>query len=365
MPHSGQSVPSPRVRRAPPAQRVLIVDDSRTSREALETSLLTSPEVEIVGTAADGGEALQLARQLNPDVILLDLEMPGVDGFSFLKLLMVTQPTPVIVLSSHSSRENAFKALELGATDVIAKPESPAEFAELQELLLRKLRLIRNIKRERIALRPPPPQRERASQPITSRKRQSPRHLVVLGAATGGPAAVAEFMAQFSSNLDCAVVIAQHLPDRFTRTFAERLDRFSSLDVCEATDGAPILAGGALVCPGRSCIEIERRGERDLRVRLVEPEPGEVYVPNIDRLFRSASAVMGRNAIGVVLTGLGEDGVEGARSIVAAEGKVLVESEDQAIASDMPQAVLREGLAHAATTSAELAGAVRRLILGR
>jgi two-component system, chemotaxis family, protein-glutamate methylesterase/glutaminase len=334
---------------APPL-RVLVVDDSAYNRRNIADILASSVDIELIGKAADGEEALRLATTLKPDVITLDLEMPKMDGFTFLRILMSRQPTPVIVVSSYSQKENVFKALELGAVDFVAKPDrqvSP-DAVELREQILSKLEMIRNLR----------PAAGRVARGATAAGRQSltnevppvqtttpPRHVIVIGSSTGGPTALLDIFAKMPPRSTTALLVAQHMPDKFTRTFAERLDRKGACRVTEAQDMDRISAGSGAICPGRQCMEIELVPPTDLRLRVGVPGPGDRYVPSADRLFRSAARALGPRAIGVILTGMGDDGVEGARAIRQAGGMVIAESQETAVVYGMPGAAVRAGVA--------------------
>ncbi len=336
--------------------RLLIVDDSAYNRRNIASVFVGHPEVEVVGKAADGEEALRLATALKPDVITLDLEMPRMDGFTFLRILMSRQPTPVIVVSSYSQKENVFKALELGALDFVAKPDRQIapDAVEVREEILAKVMLVRS-------LRPPSavPSSRRVASGVWNEagkpewpdggapagKLQTPKHVVAIASSTGGPSALLELFGKMSLNSSSAFLIAQHMPDKFTRTFAERLDRRGPFRVSEAQDGDVVAARTAFVCPGRQCMEVAGSGPGELRVRVVSPLPSDRYVPSADRLLTSLARTAGPRAIGVVLTGMGEDGVEGAKAIRAAGGTVVAESAESAVVNGMPGAVIRAGAA--------------------
>jgi two-component system chemotaxis response regulator CheB len=330
--------------------RVLVVDDSVVNRRAITSRLTASGEVEVIARAADGNEALRLAYDLKPDVITLDLEMPRMDGFSFLRLLMASRPTPVIVVSSYSQKENVFKALELGAVDFVAKPDASigpgAE--DTLAVLLEKVLLFRETK-DRVNVRPsyvPPTASGR--RPDSALLAESPklaaRSLVGIVASTGGPSALSELFSQLSAKGSYAVLVAQHMPERFTRTFAERLDRKSVLAVREAQDGDVVGSQSAFVCPGRQCMEVDVGPGNQLRVRVVPPTPEDKYAPSGNRLLASVARVARSRAIGVVLTGMGDDGTEGARAIVEAGGIVIAESEETAVIYGMPGSAVRAGV---------------------
>ncbi|MCC6554882.1 MAG: chemotaxis response regulator protein-glutamate methylesterase [Polyangiaceae bacterium] len=331
--------------------RVLVVDDSAYNRRNIAEMLSGSEEIEVVGKAGDGDDALRQAAQLKPDVITLDLEMPRMDGFTFLRILMARQPTPVIVVSSYSQKENVFKALELGAIDFVAKPDRQfTPDAAIRKEIIQKVLLVRY-------LRPrAPPAVVRPSTPPVPRAPSEPRfavplrHLVAIGSSTGGPTALLEIFNRIPDRFPGAILVAQHMPDKFTRTFAERLDRRGGVRVVEAQDGEQVMSRKAYVCPGRMCMEIAVTPgsgyglSGDLRIRVGPPVPADRYVPSADRLFRSVAQVAGTRAVGIILTGMGDDGVTGARAIRAAGGTIVAESEETAVVYGMPGSAVRAGV---------------------
>jgi two-component system chemotaxis response regulator CheB len=334
--------------------RVLVVDDSAYNRRNIGDILASASDIELVGKAGDGEEALRLATTLRPDVITLDLEMPRMDGFTFLRILMSRQPTPVIVVSSYSQKENVFKALELGAVDFVAKPDrqvSP-DAHELKEQILSKMQMIRNLRAPPVRGRPSANTRVSGnieavpSAPPPVLGAVSPRNVVVIGSSTGGPTALIDIFAKMPARSLTALLVAQHMPDKFTRTFAERLDRKGALRVTEAQDMDVVSAGTGTICPGRQCMEIEMvPGTKEYRVRVSPASATDRYVPSANRLFRSAATALGHKAIGVVLTGMGDDGLEGAKAIRNAGGMIIAESAETAVVYGMPGAVVRAGVA--------------------
>jgi two-component system, chemotaxis family, protein-glutamate methylesterase/glutaminase len=343
----------------PAPLRVLVVDDSAFNRKNLVELLVASGKVEVVGKAADGEEALQLVAQLRPDALTLDLEMPRMDGFTFLRILMSKLPTPVIVVSSYSQKENVFKALELGAVDFVAKPDrqSDVDLRTISSELLQKLELVRSLRASSLGVRRamaslagvalPEPTRPEAVQP--------PRYVVGIASSNGGPAALVEIFARLGRRSRATMAIAQHMPDRFTKSFAERLDKRSQFSVVEATDGDRCTSARALVCPGRQCLEVVGSSFAELRCKVLAPTPEDRYVPSADRLLASVGRFATVRSVGVVLTGMGDDGLHGARVIREAGGVVLCESEQSAVVYGMPGAVVRAGLATHVLSLGEIA----------
>jgi two-component system chemotaxis response regulator CheB len=358
--------------------RVMVVDDSALNRRTIGDVLGALEGVEVVGKAADGDEALRLAASLVPDLITLDLEMPRMDGYTFLRLLMARQPTPVIVISGSSGRDSVGRALELGAIDYVAKSSRPAHDApgiesELAEKVanLRQLALAGRGPMKRAAhaaqlahasvTKPPvkpsfgaerPPASPEREPSREAREAREPRErdkdaagltrLVVIGASTGGPSALVEVFSQIRHCASTAIVVAQHMPERFTRTFAERLNRLSILRVSEAREFEPLHPGRAILCPGGKCLEITNFGH-GYAALVVDPAPSDRFIPSADRLFKSAAEIAREKVVGVVLTGMGDDGARGVVSIKARGGMVLAESAETAVIYGMPGAAVRTG----------------------
>ncbi len=345
--------------------RVLVVDDSAFNRRIVADALSAHSEIEIIGRATDGEDAFRQALTLKPDVITLDLEMPKMDGFSFLRLLMARQPTPVIVFSSYAQRENVFKALELGALDFVPKPERLGPDArEVLDELCEKVKLVRSV---RSSLVHPPPLRRLTSGAWTvdgeaSDFDQVPesvhpaKSLVVFASSTGGPTALLQIFARLSPTTTAGFLVAQHMPDKFTRTFAERLDRNGPVRVTEAESDALVRAGTGFVCPGRQCMQIGP----GLVLKVAPSSNEDRYVPSADRLFSSA-ATSGIPVTAVVLTGMGDDGLKGAATIRAAGGTVICESEETAIVNGMPRAIAQAGLANEVLPLPQIADYLARL----
>ncbi len=333
--------------------RALVVDDSAYNRRTISRLLDSMPTVDVIGKANDGDEALRKVADLKPDLVTLDLEMPRMDGFTFLRILMARTPTPVIVVSGYSAKENVFRALELGALDFVAKPTRAitSNLDAIEAELTEKVNMVRHL--SPAGLDPARRGRPLATQTSiislsgeTEAKpapvRQSPAtRLVVIGASTGGPTALVEMFGVLPSTKDTAFVVAQHMPERFTRTFAERLDRLGALQVIEADGTAPLLGGHGYICPGGRCGEIVQQSKH-LSLRITEPKAGDRFVPSVDRLFVSAAKACDQ-LLAVVLTGMGDDGAVGVVDIKAAGGTVLAEAPETAVIYGMPGAAVRTG----------------------
>lgn len=357
------------------AIRLLVVDDSAYNRRNIADIFAGSTEVEVVGKAADGEEALRLVTMLKPDVVTLDLEMPRMDGFTFLRILMARQPTPVIVVSSYAQKENVFKALELGALDFVTKADRQIapDAVELKEQILAKVLLVRQLKRAALVRTSAagrqvsgaftPDGKPTVLDAPLPPKFVRPRALVALASSTGGPTALLDIFSKVPVTCGAAFVVAQHMPDKFTRTFAERIDRKSQVRTAEAQDGDKLGALRGFVCPGRQCMEVVAiNGE--LRLKVGPPASTDRYVPSGDRLLKSAAAAaaaIGIKCIGIVLTGMGDDGVEGARAIFNGGGVVIAESQETAIVFGMPGSVVRANVATRVLTLPQIADYVAQL----
>ena len=326
--------------------RVLVIDDSARNRQAIRQALANAQDLEVAGYAGDGDEGLKLVHMLEPDVITLDLEMPRLDGFAFLRLLRSSAPTPVLVVSSHAHRSDVFKAMELGAYDFVSKADGADSHFE-EELLekVRAVELIRAPMRRHVAETPPP----------------AP-FVVGIGASTGGPGAIQRMIEGLAVDPNACLLIVQHMPPGFTTAFAERLDRLGPFAVREAADGDVLGPGKAFIAPGGKQLQVKRNGTQ-LELETVDPLPGERHAPSVDRLFASMAEVLGSRAVAVVLTGMGNDGATGAWAIAHAGGMVLAESKETAVIFGMPGEAIATGAVKKVLPLHELPGAL--LALGR
>lgn len=320
--------------------RVLLVDDSETSRVQMQRILEERCGAEVVGMAHDGEAALGEVLRLRPDLVMLDLEMPRMDGFTFLRFLMTQQPTPVVVVSSHSHRSDVFKALQLGALDFVAKPEDGKGMDEFVHEIRQKCALLRSLRVN------DPVATGRALGPSVLERSAftAPSRVVAIGASTGGPQALLRLLGTLPERLQVGFVVAQHMPETFTATFAERLRRSSPFTAQEASDGDVVAVGRILVAPGGRDLELRRDTDGTLRAALAPPDPRFGYCPSVDRLFSSVARVMGASACAVVLTGMGRDGQEGIVAVKRAGGLTLAESDETAVVYGMPRAAAESGV---------------------
>jgi two-component system chemotaxis response regulator CheB len=333
--------------------RVVLVDDSEASRAELRRILEAAGGVRVVGAARDGEEALREVLRLEPDAVFLDLQMPRMDGFTFLRVLMARRPTPVVVVSSQSRRSDAFKALELGALDFVAKPEPGVPYAEIAAALVEKCELLRALRPRPLPPAPagPPPGggaddawRDARGGAVSPAALAEPARVVAVGASTGGPQALQRLLTAVPADLPVGFVVAQHMPEKFTAAFAERLSRTTRFAVQEAAGGDAVATGRVLVAPGGRHLEVRRDGEGILRAEVLAPGGGAPrQCPSVDRLLASVARALGPRACGVVLTGMGRDGRAGIVEIKRAGGLALAESAESAVVYGMPQAAAESG----------------------
>jgi len=337
--------------------RVLVIDDSAFSRQAITRMLDASPLVEVVGVARDGEEALRKAFELQPDLITVDLEMPRMDGFTFLRVIMSKRPTPVIVVSGRAGEEEVFRALELGAVDFVGKPSPRAtpELNNIEQELVRKVHAVRDLRIDRVR------KRIDAVPAVIGKESGLPRlapRVVVIGSSTGGPAALMHIFSAFLDAPQCSFVVAQHMPAGFTRGFAERIDRMTQLRAIEAEGGEALSPGTVLIAPGGKHLELEStRG--GVVTKLIAADDRDKYTPSVDRLFESAAKHLGTDLLAVVLTGMGDDGRSGVRSVNQVGGSVIAESESTAVIFGMPQQAIRTGFVNQVLPLGEIAGAIQ------
>lgn len=323
--------------------KVLIVDDSAYSRQTIKKMLETDPNIEIIGIASDGIDAMAKTLRLGPDLITLDFEMPGMNGFSFLRWLMKERPTPVIMVSSYSDTKTVFKALELGAVDFIAKPtkKASAELRGIEKDLLSKVRGIKNLRMDKLSKNL---QLLNVDIGVTTAIEPSIGNIdvVAIGTSTGGPSALQIILTRLPHDFPAAVLISQHMPKGFTGPLAERLDKLSEISIKEAEDGDIVEIGKVFICPGGSHMTLRKKG-RKCHVMLKEATYEDRYVPSVDIMMKSAAEHYGNRAMGVVLTGMGNDGKKGILEIKSRGGYTIAESEETAVVFGMPAEVINTG----------------------
>jgi two-component system chemotaxis response regulator CheB len=328
--------------------RVLVVDDSALMRKLIPLILERDPEIEVVGTAMDGAFALRKIAELQPDVVTLDLEMPRMDGIETLRMIMRSAPLPVIVFSTHSKEGaySTFKALALGAIDFVAKPRDaaaghldPIAFELIEKIKVAKRASGAKKKIPALDAEPPKPAKRKSCAVIP------PNRIIAIGISTGGPNALQYLLSQIPADLPVSFVVVQHMPEGFTDMFARRLDECCALDVQEAKSGDLLIAGRVLICPGNRHMMV-RRMPRGEMVVLSDTPPINGHRPSVDVLFHSVAQEFGLTAVGILMTGMGEDGAEGLGAIKAAGGMTIAQSEDTCVVSGMPRAAILKGYAN-------------------
>lgn len=338
--------------------RVLVVDDSGFFRRRIRDMLNADPGLEVVGEAATGREAIEQALRLQPDVITMDIEMPELDGISAVREIMRQRPTPILMFSSltHEGAQATLDALEAGAVDFMPKrfADISADASQVQRQLQSR---VREIGRRRSLARPIPAAASVAARPATAAAAPAaapaPRpqaavragryELVVIGTSTGGPVALQRVLTQLPASYPLPLLLIQHMPASFTAAFAERLNQLCAIEVKEAADGDVLLPGRALLAPGGKQIALKGSG-RQLAVRIVEPAPDHLYKPSVDIAFTEAARYCPGKVLGVVLTGMGSDGCEGARLLKQTGSTVWSQDEATSVIYGMPAAVAKAGL---------------------
>jgi two-component system chemotaxis response regulator CheB len=329
---------------APPRAkiRVLVVDDSAFVRQALSRMIASAPDMEVAGTAQDGLDGVEKAKALRPDVVTLDIQMPRLGGLEALQRIMAESPVPVLLLSSLTQQgaDVTLRGLELGAVDFVDKSrvQGSMNLLGLAEELQSKIRALawsreKRAAAEAVAPPPPPPPPAAAAR----------MEVVAIGSSTGGPPALQAIIPALPRDLNLAVLVVQHMPVGFTRSLADRLAARSALPVREAVDGELVRPRTVLIAPAGKHMRIRRRGSV-VRV-LLEDEPREaLHRPSVDVLMTSVAKAFGPRALGMILTGMGADGVEGLRAIRAAGGQTVAESEETCVIYGMPKAAVEAGV---------------------
>jgi two-component system chemotaxis response regulator CheB len=331
--------------------RIVVVDDSAFSRRSITRMLECLDSVEVVGYAINGQEGIQKVIALKPDLVTLDLEMPKMDGFTLLRILTTRFSLPVIVISALSGADKVFKALELGALDFVAKPSSSAsvDLLSIKEDLQKKVLQV-------LACKPWSHIRSNAvvDFPAYSASEPSPTgragvgihhaiDLVAIGSSTGGPPALQRIFSSFEQKYPFAVVVSQHMPAGFTKAFAERLNHTSFFDVKEAEDGDFVLPGRVLIAPGGRNMTFEVCGGQ-VTARIVAPSESDRYIPSVDVMLQSCAGIYRKRVAAVILTGMGNDGSKGVKTIKEQGGWVIAESEETAVVYGMPREAVATGV---------------------
>jgi two-component system chemotaxis response regulator CheB len=345
--------------------RALVIDDSAYNRVTISRMLESSSKIKVVATAVNGEDGIKQVMKHRPDVITLDLEMPVMDGFAFLRWLMANKATPVIAVSSKSSDRSVFKALDLGAIDFIAKPGGRVSprLEEIERDLIAKVLQVADIRMENLRRRIIEEEAE-----IAPRAAESPAvceggiELVAIGCSTGGPPAL-QHVFQALPLLPIPIVVAQHMPQAFTRLFAERVNKLTTYTVKEGDDGELLESGTIYVAPGGMQMEVRRTAE-GLQIRTFAAKVNDLYAPSVDRLLISASEACGERLVAIILTGMGDDGAQAIRRVRQRGGRTIAESPQTAIIFGMPNEAIKTGCVDLVLPLGEIPGAIQRLCTG-
>jgi two-component system chemotaxis response regulator CheB len=315
--------------------RVLVIDDSAVVRKILTQVLSSDPEIEVVGTAPDPFVGRDKIVELSPDVLLLDVEMPRMDGITFLGKLMQYRPMPVIIVSSitPAGSERALSALRAGALEVVSKPRGSYTLGDLAPELIEKIKAVKNA-RVQIAPVVKPPVVQLSAADMTHR-------IVAIGASTGGTRALEEIVLALPVNIPGTLVV-QHMPAEFTRAFAERLNGLTKLEIKEAEHGDVITPGKVLIAPGNRHLELRRSGAR-FTALIHDQAPVGRHRPSVDVLFHSVAQHAGKNALGILLTGMGEDGAGGMLEMRGSGATTIAQDEASSVVFGMPKAAIERG----------------------
>jgi two-component system chemotaxis response regulator CheB len=349
--------------------RVLVVDDSAFVRKVVTQMLSRSPFIDIVGTARDGSEALEMAARLDPDVITLDLVMPGIDGLEFLRRQMAIRRLPVVVCSiSHESGAAALEAFELGAVEFVQKPTALAtdRVYEIADELVAKVKVAAAARAPTqsprqsgaIIARPVPEVRPTPETTIDANRTD----VVVIGVSTGGPQALRRVIPLFPADFPVPIAVVLHMPIGYTTMYAQRLNDACPLKVVEANDGDPIVPGTMFLAPAGRHLLLMRSPDGAVHARLDVRPIDTPHRPAVDVLFRSAANVYGSRVLGVIMTGMGNDGLIGSAHIKAKGGRILTEAESSCVVYGMPRAVAEAALSDRAVPLDDLAATILELL---
>jgi two-component system chemotaxis response regulator CheB len=347
--------------------KLLIVDDSAFMRNALSTMLSSDPEIKIVGTARDGLEAIEKIGSLKPDIVTLDVEMPRMDGITALRHIMQTNPLPVIMVSSITTEgaKVTLDALDLGAVDFIPKnlSELSINIVKIKEILIDKIKHIGRKGLVKRQVRPP-------GTAAVPRSIEVPTHIPLrttgerrigilsIGTSTGGPKALQEIIPKLPKDFPAPIVIAQHMPPNFTGPFAERLNQLSEIEVREAKEGELLKPGVALIAPGGGHMRVKRVRGIETVVSISDNKEEFIYRPSVDALMSSVAECFPGRALGVILTGMGNDGLRGLISLKNTGGRIFAQDEESCVVYGMPKAVVDAGIADKVLSLEEMAGEI-------
>ncbi len=342
--------------------RVLVIDDSAYVRKVVREILSRSPFLEVVGTARDGREALDLVEQLQPDVITCDLIMPELDGVGFVREQMQRRPVPIIIMSvAKETAEAALTALDAGAVDFVQKPTALAseKIFEVSHELIEKVKAAGNIALHRLPALPAPPLAAKVEPAVAGTHSVD---MVVLGISTGGPQALKRLIPQLPADFPAPLVMVMHMPVGYTEMYAAKLNDLCKLEVKEAAEGDEVKPGRVFLAPAGRHLTLKRDADGQVVTHLDARPFSTLHRPSVDVLFQSAAEVYGKRVLGIVMTGMGSDGKQGAAWIKSQGGLIFTEAESSCVVYGMPCVVVEAGLSDKSVALAHMAHAIREVV---
>ncbi|GMV52085.1 MAG: chemotaxis response regulator protein-glutamate methylesterase [Nitrospira sp.] len=350
--------------------RVLVVDDSAFMRKSLTTMLEEGKQIKVVGVARNGEEAIQQVLQLQPDVVTMDVEMPGMTGLQALQQIMAKHPVPILMVSSLTTEgaQETLQALEWGAVDFIPKQLDgvASRIAEIQKQLVSKVLAatyavgkLRRASTTHVPAKSPAPAKALSSHAVSVTRGAK---LIAVGCSTGGPQALFEIMPTIPADCPAAIVIVQHMPKSFTKPFADRLNGLCHLEVREAVHGDEVKPGRILVAPGGMQFRVSKKSITTTVVSLAPNVEHHAHAPSVDIMLQSVAAVYEERSIGVILTGMGHDGLEGMKAIKAAKGRTIAQDEASSVVYGMPKAVVESGCADKVVSLSKVVGEIMNMV---
>ena len=351
---------------------VLVVDDSVFMRQIITTIIESDPDLNVAATAKNGAVALDILKKQDFDVITMDINMPTMDGITALKHIMASKPTPVLMISALTQKgaDETMQSLELGAIDYVSKPSGSISFdiEEQRDEIVEKVRAAASSKLRRISrpkvvkeLKRAEPDADEEAGPDTEISKTGDC-VIAIGASTGGPSTLFEIIPQFPEDLDATVFVVQHMPVLFTKTFAERLNLSSRIYVKEATDNEFVKKGTVYLAKGNAQMLIRQEPGTSRRIIKIDTETKRTYTPNVDPTFNSIAETCTNNLIGVIITGMGNDGADGLLKIRERGGRTIAEDESTSVIYGMPKAAAKNGAAEYVLPAGEIAEKVLSLV---
>jgi two-component system, chemotaxis family, protein-glutamate methylesterase/glutaminase len=346
--------------------KVLVVDDSAFMRKAITNMLQSDPGIQVIWAAKDGAESVKKVMELSPDVVTMDIEMPVMDGIEALRQIMEKKPTPVLMVSSLTTdgAKATLDCLDKGAVDFISKNMSDlsVNIVNIRNDLIAKVKAVAGKKVRRPAAVSAPKAPAASAPAYNARKVHGNTAILAIGTSTGGPKALQDIMPLFPANFSVPILIVQHMPQYFTKSFAERLNESCKLEVVEARDGEPLKPGKVFLAPGGQHLKVKRLGALDFGIKLDSEPASYIHRPSVDVMMNSVAEFFPGRALGVILTGMGSDGKEGMTRIKATGGKTIAQDEKSCVVYGMPKAVIDAGMADKVVPLDDIVGEIFNLV---